>query len=382
VENALAYFADHAQELAPLLLASCVVLLLLSLILAVCFWRIFNGLKVYRSIMDHLGNEDAADNLAELLNKVTLLEQRVGQGEQTLQNQNRMLQSHGEHLTKVVQQVNLVRYNAFPDVAGDQSYSLAFLNNLGDGVVITTLHGRTEARTYAKAVQRGSSVYPLLPEEKQAIAQALGGSRVEPSAEEREAPLPEVGGQDRAYLLGRVQEMQSYQQLRKSTPTPTPTPTGEVTPLGGAGEYTRVISSAPPNPVGRLPERVPRTSLSGRARSGVAPREEAAGEPVANSSGDQVSKDTAVFEVAKAVTAPEPETEVSIAVAEPIPATPPATLPELEALAEKLPANAEIPVADPAKESSEEEELWSKDKDTPPPWVATEGAGIKKVRPF
>jgi hypothetical protein len=72
----------------------------------------------------------------------------------------------------------LVRYDAFDDVSGRLSFSLALLDDDGDGVAITAIAGRTESRLYAKGITRGSSEQPLSPEEGQAVAEALGRRRV------------------------------------------------------------------------------------------------------------------------------------------------------------------------------------------------------------
>jgi len=63
----------------------------------------------------------------------------------------------------------------FEDMGGQLSFSAAILNDLGDGLVISCINGRQEARTYAKPVQRASSPYNLSPEEQEAIRLALAG---------------------------------------------------------------------------------------------------------------------------------------------------------------------------------------------------------------
>ncbi|WP_309123361.1 DUF4446 family protein [Paenibacillus sp.] len=68
--------------------------------------------------------------------------------------------------------VGVVRYNPFDDRGSDLSFSVAFLDDREDGVVISALHSRDESRVYAKPLEAGASGYPLTPEEKQAISQA------------------------------------------------------------------------------------------------------------------------------------------------------------------------------------------------------------------
>jgi hypothetical protein len=63
----------------------------------------------------------------------------------------------------------VVRYDAFGDMGGHLSWSVALLDDSGNGVVLTSIHGRSEARTYAKNVTGWSCDQQLSPEEEDAI---------------------------------------------------------------------------------------------------------------------------------------------------------------------------------------------------------------------
>ncbi len=78
-----------------------------------------------------------------------------------------------EELTRCVQRVGLVRYDAFPGAGGRLSFSLALLDGRGDGVVLSVLVGRDGSYVYAKALREGVPSHPLSEEEKQAISQAM-----------------------------------------------------------------------------------------------------------------------------------------------------------------------------------------------------------------
>ncbi|MGH3497921.1 MAG: DUF4446 family protein [Nocardioidaceae bacterium] len=65
--------------------------------------------------------------------------------------------------------VAVVRYDAFGDMGGHLSWSMALLDDGGNGVVFTSIHGRSEARTYAKNIAGWSCDQPLSPEEDEAI---------------------------------------------------------------------------------------------------------------------------------------------------------------------------------------------------------------------
>ena len=78
---------------------------------------------------------------------------------------------------RAVQKVGVIRYNPFADAGGDQSFAIALLDAEGNGLVVSSLHSRTETRVFAKPVRAGRSTYPLSDEEQQAVKKAL-----EPSA--------------------------------------------------------------------------------------------------------------------------------------------------------------------------------------------------------
>lgn len=69
----------------------------------------------------------------------------------------------------------VVRYDAFSDMGGRLSWSLALLDEAGNGVVLTSIHGRSEARTYAKNIAAWSCEQQMSPEEEEAVTAARSG---------------------------------------------------------------------------------------------------------------------------------------------------------------------------------------------------------------
>jgi uncharacterized protein DUF4446 len=74
---------------------------------------------------------------------------------------------------RTIQKVAVIRYNPFSDTGGDQSFAIALLDSLGNGVVVSSLHSRTDTRVFAKPVQSGRSKFQLSDEEQDAIRKAL-----------------------------------------------------------------------------------------------------------------------------------------------------------------------------------------------------------------
>ncbi|MBC8103203.1 MAG: DUF4446 family protein [Cytophagales bacterium] len=81
-------------------------------------------------------------------------------------------------LRQCLQRVGIVRYDAYGDVGGCQSFSLALLDAEGSGIVVTGLHGRSDMRLYAKPVIAGVSPLVLTDEERQAITESRVGGPI------------------------------------------------------------------------------------------------------------------------------------------------------------------------------------------------------------
>ncbi|HET7387843.1 MAG TPA: DUF4446 family protein [Nocardioidaceae bacterium] len=69
----------------------------------------------------------------------------------------------------------VVRYDAFGDMGGHLSWSMALLDDGGNGVVLTSIHGRSDARTYAKNIAEWHCDQALSPEEDEAVKFARAG---------------------------------------------------------------------------------------------------------------------------------------------------------------------------------------------------------------
>lgn len=76
-------------------------------------------------------------------------------------------------MADAVRHVAVVRYDAFGDMGGALSFSVALLDDAGDGLLLTSINARSETRTYCKAVRAGASEQTLSPEESEALDEAM-----------------------------------------------------------------------------------------------------------------------------------------------------------------------------------------------------------------
>mgnify|MGYP001815302045 CR=1 FL=1 len=74
--------------------------------------------------------------------------------------------------TAAISRLGLIRFDAFDDAGGAQSFALALIDDDGDGIVLTSLHSRPTTRVYVKAIRRGVADAPLSVEETRALQDA------------------------------------------------------------------------------------------------------------------------------------------------------------------------------------------------------------------
>lgn len=110
--------------------------------------------------------EDILDHLQEQSDKLAGIEQRM---EDISARQSGI----ASELAGCLRNAGIVRFNAFEDVGGEQSFSLALLDSNKNGVVISNLYGRQESRIYAKVIHNGEGERTLSDEEQRALEMAL-----------------------------------------------------------------------------------------------------------------------------------------------------------------------------------------------------------------
>lgn len=118
----------------------------------------------YQKILALAEDTDQA-TLVQFLTRLDAQEKRLGQAEGTLRH-------FGEILPHTIQGHGVVRYSAFENVGGDQSFSLALVDARGNGAMLSGLHARDDTRVYAKPLTQWRSSYSLSAEEQQALGRA------------------------------------------------------------------------------------------------------------------------------------------------------------------------------------------------------------------
>lgn len=133
-------------------------------ILTYFVWRQENFL---RSLFPKSGERDIRKKFEEVLKTIESYSQDLGKFKNKLSEIEKLGLDH-------VQRVALIRYNPYGDTGGDQSFTLALLNDKGTGFVLSSLHTRSVTRVFAKPVESGKAgKHEFSEEEKKAIEQAM-----------------------------------------------------------------------------------------------------------------------------------------------------------------------------------------------------------------
>jgi hypothetical protein len=78
-----------------------------------------------------------------------------------------------QRLDGAISYCGLIRYDAYNEMSGRQSTSIALLDSARNGVVLSSIHHRESSRLYAKQVSEGKGELKLSPEEEEALRIAL-----------------------------------------------------------------------------------------------------------------------------------------------------------------------------------------------------------------
>ncbi len=151
------------------------VLALAALVLVLIIINIVNGVKMkklkkkYQTFMDGKDGASLEDTIHETLSKI---DQIMDSDEENKKNIQMVL----NHLDGTYQKLGLVKYDAFHEMGGKLSFSLALLNRKNDGFIINAMHSREGCYTYIKEIINGNSIILLSDEEKEALEMAIGSS--------------------------------------------------------------------------------------------------------------------------------------------------------------------------------------------------------------
>ena len=150
---------SHLELLLSVLLVFTVVLVIIQIQLMLKVHRLTT---MYKKFTRGAAGADLESSLNAFMSNLDQLSVKTdlhaSQIEGLLKNQRTCFQKSG-----------LVRYDAFDDVGGEQSFSIVVLDDSENGFALTSVHSRHDVRVYSKAISNGMPSHPLSVEEKEAM---------------------------------------------------------------------------------------------------------------------------------------------------------------------------------------------------------------------
>ena len=150
-----------------IMIALVVVISLISIILLIITLCKLKGLR--RRIDALTRGKDAESMEDTILNFF----ERIESLEDAEQKMHRDIREIKENLKITYQKTGLVKYDAFREMSGALSYSLALLDKENNGVLISSMYSREGCYTYAKDIVNGGCKINLSEEEQEALKQAV-----------------------------------------------------------------------------------------------------------------------------------------------------------------------------------------------------------------
>ncbi|GJM68407.1 hypothetical protein HMSSN036_06230 [Paenibacillus macerans] len=134
-------------------------------------WNLIQGSKLrkMRKKYDLMMKGTGVEDLESLLIDLKMQQDKI---EDVQEIQARQLDELQRLMPKQKAKIGIKRYNAFGERGNDLSFSIAFINEEQDGVVLTGLYNRDGSYVYAKSLSKGESTHALSTEEREAIALA------------------------------------------------------------------------------------------------------------------------------------------------------------------------------------------------------------------
>jgi hypothetical protein len=109
----------------------------------------------------------------DVITMLTNIDTRITDSESLITSDNQRLSRLEEQMPYALSYIGVISYNAFGNIVGNRSRSIALLNQQADGIVITILTSREETLFFTKEVRAGVGVEELSPEEQAAVDRAV-----------------------------------------------------------------------------------------------------------------------------------------------------------------------------------------------------------------
>jgi hypothetical protein len=132
-----------------------------GIVFIILLWILFLELRLKR-----LFKGAKARNLEEM---IVLVGKKINKIEETQEKIDKHLILIDDRLNKSIRNVQTIRFNPFVDAGGNQSFAISFINDEGDGVILSSLYARDRMSIFAKPIASGKSPFELTEEEREVL---------------------------------------------------------------------------------------------------------------------------------------------------------------------------------------------------------------------
>ena len=165
--ESLTLFLHENSDIIVLVLAAVMLLSFVGLLLL--FVRLARLNRLYR----RLTNGTSGGNLEEILHGYMGTVDEVAGASRSIQDR---LDTLDRRQRTCLNGVGVVRFDAFEEVGGEQSFAVVVLDSERNGLALSSVYSRSDVRVYAKHIRGGQPSHPLTREEERALAEAAGSS--------------------------------------------------------------------------------------------------------------------------------------------------------------------------------------------------------------
>ena len=149
------------------LAAFCVILFILTVVNMAKTSKLRKKYEAFKVFMSGKNGKNLEDTLIKRLDQVDTLLEANNENEKTIK-------SLFEAMQLTYQKMGLIKYDAFNEMGGKLSFSLAMLDVRNNGFIINAMHTREGCYTYIKEIVDGNSIIVLSDEEQKALDRAMG----------------------------------------------------------------------------------------------------------------------------------------------------------------------------------------------------------------
>ena len=158
-------------DIAYLFIGILVIILILFIIVFVQMWKLNKLKKRYEKFMKGKEAESLEEEIVNLFEDITYLK------ETTNKNSKEISRIYKKH-ESAYQKIGIVKYDAFNQMGGKLSFSLALLNENDDGFILNSVHSSDGCYSYTKEITAGECEISLGEEEKNALEIAINGKPI------------------------------------------------------------------------------------------------------------------------------------------------------------------------------------------------------------